>query len=272
MPDSADIPSVDEFKLYQALVREKLGIHLPEQKRAMLGHRLLKRLRSLQIQGFLPYFQYINCPEHKQELKQALELVTTNETYFFREIKHFEYLRDEILAKRSRALVEPFRVWSAACSSGEEPYSIAMTLSAYCQGSWELLASDVNETVLAKARKGIYLDNRMSHMSDSMRRRFCRRGTEEFDGYLRVIPELRKRVSFMQFNLLNDMQGLGHFDLIFLRNVLIYFDEPSKEKIIKRIAMQLKPGGYLFTGHSESFHGMSDDLESIQPAILKRHD
>ena len=143
-----------------------------------------------------------------------------------------------------------------------------MTLMDQCDCSWSLLATDVNSAMINKARKGIYLDNRTSLLSDEYRKRFCRKGIEEFDGHFRIIPELRKSVQFMQFNLLDDMSNLGQFDLIFLRNVLIYFDEQSKKKILDKITLMLKPGGFLFTGHAESFHGLCPKLISVQPAIL----
>lgn len=264
-----EVPSEQEFALYQELIYKKLGIHLPKQKRAMLGHRLLRRLRALDIPDFSSYYQFITKPKHADELKEALELVTTNETFFFREIQHFTFLKDEIIPKRRIGASESFRVWSAACSTGEEPYSIAMTLAKYCLRDWSILATDVNDSVITHARKGIYLDERMTLLSGDLRRRYCRRGTEEFAGHLRVVPDLRRRVCFKQFNLLDDMSAFGQFDLIFLRNVLIYFDEDSKVEILNRIARQLKPGGYLFTGHSESFHGACSKLDSIRPAIMQ---
>jgi len=269
MSHPVEMPTPDEFCRYQALVKRELGIHLPDQKRTMLGHRLLKRLRKLEIADFGQYYKFITHTANRGELREALELITTNETFFFRETKHFDFLRYKILSERARS-GKPFRVWSAACATGEEPYSIAMMLHSYCPMDWALLASDVNETVLSVARRGIYLDDRTNHLPGDMRRRYCRKGTDDFEGYLRVVPDLRKNVQFFQFNLLDDMAALGEFDLIFIRNVLIYFDETSKAQIIRRVAKQLVPGGYLFVGHSESCHGIDPSLRSVQPAILQR--
>ncbi len=270
MTEYTEVPSEQAFRQYQRLVSEKLGIHLPDTKRAMLGHRLLKRLRALEIEDFDAYFQYINRRQNEAELTNALELVTTNETFFFREIQHFDFLQQLVLGSFRRNSATPLRIWSAACSTGEEPYSIAMLLSKYCLREWVILATDVNESVLQQAKKGIYLDDRMSLLSDEFRARYCRKGTDEFEGYLRVIPSLRRRITFEKFNLIEDMAGVGNFDVIFLRNVLIYFDEEGKTAILNRVAQRLKPGGFLFTGHSESFHGVCSQLESIQPAILQR--
>ncbi len=268
MSCSHELPTEKEFTYFQNLVYAKLGIRLIEKKRAMLGHRLLKRVHALELDSFKQYYDYIVDSKHEHELKLALELITTNETFFFREIEHFRFLESEILSKTNAGTGSCFRVWSAACSTGEEPYSIAMTLQTHCRKDWDLLATDVNSTVLASARKGIYQDVRTELLSDEYRRRYCRKGRDEFTGYFRVIPELRSKVRFGVFNLLDDMKPLGRFDLVFLRNVLIYFDDTSKQDILTRMAEVLNPGGYLFTGHAESFHGLKTRFKAVKPAIL----
>lgn len=262
-----EIPDEATFAQFQALVLARLGIHLPIQKRAMLGHRLLKRLRETNSKDFQQYYDLITNRRNARELEYALELITTNETFFFREEKHFEFLKELIKAKRTS---ESYRVWSAACSTGEEPYSIAMTLAEHCAANWSILASDVNKRVMSFAKKGIYLDERTSLLPLEYRRRYCRKGRDEFAGHLRVCPELRQRIEFKMFNLLEPMSVLGSFDLVFLRNVMIYFNEDTKKSIVSRVSNIIKPGGYLFIGHSESLFGMADDFDLVKPSIYRR--
>ena len=262
------LPSEEVYTLFQKLVYNKLGIHLAKQKRMMLGHRLLNRVKRSQVNGFSDYFRFITNPENSHELEVALELMTTNETFFFREEKHFEYLANAILPK-----INPnreYKVWSAASSSGEEPYSIAMLLNEHCPTPWSVVASDVNKSVLAHARKGIYIDDRTKLLPKKYRQTYCVRGTDEFEGYMRVKPELRKRLHFFYFNLLDNMASLGKFDLIFIRNVMIYFDDKTRQKIIKGLQQCLNKDGYLFISHSETLHGLEHSFELIKPAIYQR--
>lgn len=262
------LPTEKEYKAYQSLIYNKLGINLTTQKRAMLGHRLYKRLLARDCQDFGQYYHLIMLPKNNKEQELALELITTNETFFFREFQHFQHLQDSILNDWPRESL--FRVWSAACSTGEEAYSLAMTLQKQLTSAWQITATDVNRSVLKKAQKAIYLDQRTEHIPKHFRHEFCRRGVDEFSGYMRVIPKLRNKINFTQFNLLNDMSELGSFDLIVIRNVLIYFDEQTKRKIIANIAKQLSPKGWLYVGHSESLFGISDEFTLIQPAVYRK--
>lgn len=264
---SVSLPTEQEFSQFQGLIYQLLGIELTPQKRAMLGHRLIKRVDALGLPGFGAYYQYIRQLENKSELDTALELITTNETFFFREEKHFQFLKDEILP--SIKLSRPFDVWSAACSSGEEPYSIAMLLDHQRKGLWSILATDVNNRVIEKARKGIYLDDRTDLIPDSYRRRYCRMGVGEFDGYLRVAPNIRAKIDYQTLNLNQTFKSIGPFDLVFLRNVMIYFNDEVKTNILKKISKVLKPEGWLFISHSESLHGLTDEFTSVRPAIYR---
>ena len=261
------MPSDREFQLYQKLIFERLGIFLPEQKKALLGNRLWKRLKACNFEGFSEYYRYILSAQGRNELDTALELVTTNETYFFREQKNFDFLRDSILAKISSG--KKIRIWSAAASTGEEPYSIAMLLRDRCVGEWELLCSDVNNTVLAQAQRGVYPDARVENIPDNYLQRFCRKGVGPQEGHVRVVSELREKVEFFQLNLNEPFPDLGRFDVVFLRNVLIYFETETKRKVLERIARTLNPGGYLFVGHSESLHGISEHFTAVKPAIYR---
>ncbi len=267
MDSATPIPSDKEFLLFQQLIQDKLGIFLPPQKKALLSNRLWKRLQACHVKGFGDYYRLILSPQGKNELSLALELITTNETYFFREQKHFDYLQEEILPKQRSG--SNFRVWSAASSTGEEPYSIAMVLKDRCASEWELLCSDVNRTVVEQAKIGVYPDMRVKNIPPEYLRRFCRKGVGPQQGNVRVSAELRESVQFFTLNLHEDFPDIGKFDLIFLRNVLIYFENDNKAKILDRIAEKLKPGGILFVGHSESLHGISTRFTPVKPAIYR---
>ena len=261
------VPDDRELKLFQRLVLERLGIHLPDQKRTLISNRLWKRLQARGVNRFRDYYDLINRRDEQDELNLALELITTNETYFFREPRHFDYLKDQILPSlRDRSEV---RIWSAACSSGEEIYSIAMVLSEQRGNNWELLGSDVNLSMLERARLGIYLDQRTDQIPESYRRRFCRRGIGPHEGRLRIVPELRSRIRLQQIRLHEPLPDVGIFDVIFLRNVMIYFDERTRARVVQQVAAHLAPGGYLFVGHAESLHGIGSQLAPVQPAIYR---
>jgi len=262
-----NLPSEEEFVLFQKLVYGRLGISLPIQKRVMLGHRLIKRVRKTKSDNFTKYYKYINLLENSTELEIALELITTNETFFFREEKHFEYLANEILPNITPN--QTLKIWSAACSTGEEPYSIAMLLHHHYTAPWQLMASDVNNSVIEHAKKGIYINERTTFLPDEYRKAYCSKGTDQFEGYMRVKPQLRNKINFFNFNLLDDMNSLGQINLIFIRNVMIYFDDEVRQKIIKNISRILAPEGWLFISHSETLHGLEHDFELIHPAIYK---
>jgi chemotaxis protein methyltransferase CheR len=263
----SQLPSDKEFYLFQKLILERLGIFLPLQKKALLTNRLWKRLRENDLHSFEDYYRFIMGSNGKTELDVALELITTNETYFFREQKHFDYLEQTILPGFRQG--KKLRVWSAAASTGEEPYSIAMLLYDKCPSVWELECSDVNNTVLEQARRGIYPDARIRNIPQDYLHRFCRKGVGPQAGYVRVTQDLRNRVNFFPLNLHNDFPDIGKFDVVFLRNVLIYFENDIKEQVLERIAKVLNPNGILFVGHSESLHGVSTRFAPIKPAIYK---
>jgi chemotaxis protein methyltransferase CheR len=193
-------------------------------------------------------------------------LLTTNETYFFREPKHFDWLQRAVRARRNSA--QSFRVWSAASSTGEEAYSIAMVLADSLGGAaWEVLGSDISARVLAHACTGHYSMQRASHIPEYYLKRFCLRGVGEQRGTLLIKRELRERVRFCQVNLNAGLPRLGSFDVIFLRNVMIYFNEETKRRVVARLLTVLKAGGSFLVGHSESLHGINDTVEAVAPAI-----
>lgn len=261
------LPSDKEFILFQQLILERLGIFLPLQKKALLTNRLWKRLRDCDLTSYQDYYRFITEKKGEAELHVAMELITTNETYFFREQKHFDYMAQAILPEFKKG--KKIRVWSAASSTGEEPYSIAMMLEDKCQGQWELECSDVNNSVIEQARKAIYPDARVRNIPQHYLHRFCRKGVGPQEGFVRVTQELRDKVNFFTLNLHHTFPDIGKFDLVFLRNVLIYFENDTKAKVLERIANVLNPNGVLFVGHSESLHGVTPRFTPIKPAIYR---
>jgi chemotaxis protein methyltransferase CheR len=267
MDKAHKLPSDTEFSKFQTLILDRLGIFLPDSKKTLLMNRLWKRLLANHLTSYHDYYCFIMSKKGSAELDIAMELMTTNETYFFREQKHFDYLASAILPKIKPQ--DSFRVWSAAASTGEEPYSIAMLLADRCPASWELLCSDVNATVIEQAKIGIYPESRVQNISEQYLRRFCRKGVGPQEGYVRVAADLRARVNFFTLNLNINFSDIGKFDVVFLRNILIYFENDIKEKVLARIAKTLKPNGILFVGHSESLHGVTQRFSPIQPAIYR---
>ena len=266
---STPLLSDREFGLLRDWVYAKAGISMSDAKKQLVMGRLQKRVLHHGLRSYADYHQMISSGQAREESQMALDLLTTNETYFFREPKHFDFLRARVLPERRAGA--SFRVWSAACSSGEEPWSIAMSLAEKLNdGSWEILASDLSTRVLAQAASGQYAMERAEHIPRALLTKYCLRGVGNQDGTFRIGPELRRWASFRQVNLNEKLPDVGQFDLIFLRNVLIYFNAETKAEVVRRLCTHLRPGGYFFCGHSESLQGMELPLEAVQPAIYRR--
>jgi chemotaxis protein methyltransferase CheR len=258
-----------EFSRFQRFIYDAAGITMTPAKKALVCGRLSKRLHAHSLDSFSEYFELLSSGRAADEVQTAVDLLTTNETYFFREPKHFELLRS--LATDAAGRAQPFRVWSAASSSGEECYSIAMVL-ADCLGdtSWEVVGSDISKRVLQRARTGHYPLERTRHIPASYLKRFCLRGTGEQEGTLLVDRRLRQRVSFAQVNLNADLPRLGTFDIVFLRNVMIYFNGDTKRQVVARVLSVLKPGGHFCIGHSESLNDISTAVQQLAPSIYRK--
>lgn len=255
-----------EFSQFQKLIYQLAGINLSPAKKALVGARLAKRLAHYHLDTYGDYFKLLTSAHNADELQVTVDLLTTNETYFFREPKHFDFLRGKVLSAHKPG--NNFRVWSAACSSGEEAYSIAMVLADHLGGDpWEVVASDISTRVLEKARNGHYPMDRIHGISQEHLSRYCLKGVGTQNNTLLVDKKLRSRVSFMQVNLNQSLPNLGTFDLIFLRNVMIYFDQKTKRQIVQRMLPLLKPGGHFLVGHSESLNGVVDTLHPLAPSI-----
>lgn len=256
-----------DFRRFQQLVFEVAGIHLSAAKRSMVAGRLAKRLKALQLVDFTSYVRCLDSDP--EERRRAVDLLTTNETYFFREPKHFEFLREQVLAHLPED--RPVRVWSAACSSGEEAYSLAMLLDDVLgTRGWEVMGSDISSRVLQRARRGLYPMARIDLMPSGYLKRYCMKGTGQYTGQFLVSGVLRERVGFSQVNLNAALPQLGAFDVIFLRNVMIYFSVQTKSRVVRRVLNLLRPGGYFFVGHAESLVGIADGLQTVRPSIYRK--
>jgi chemotaxis protein methyltransferase CheR len=259
-----------EFSLFQRFIFDAAGIFLAPGKKALVSGRLAKRLAHFKLASYGDYFKLVGSGMAPGEAQVVIDLLTTNETYFFREPKHFDLLRT--LAQETIAPARPFRVWSAACASGEEAYSIAMVLDDV-RGAhgWEVVGTDISARVLVAARSGHYLRERTAHVPPAYLQRYCLRGVDEQEGTVLVERSLRQRVQFHQVNLNGPLlPDFGLFDVIFLRNVLIYFDLPTKARVVARLAAALRPGAYLLTGHAESLHGMHGVLRAQAPSVYRK--
>jgi chemotaxis protein methyltransferase CheR len=268
-----------EFALFQRLIHRESGIFLPEAKKALVVARLTRRVRALGLPTFGSYYDVVDA-DREGEKVVMLDNICTNETRFFREPRQFEFLENEVLPRwkeRAEAGLMPrrIRVWSAACSTGEEPYSLAMLLRTHlpAESGWtiEILASDLSTKVLAAAREGVWPLSRMEEIPPPYLRAYMLRGMRGEQGKMRAQPVIRDLITFRRLNL-NDAQYLvdGPFDLIFCRNVLIYFNRETKAAVVDRLTRHLAPGGLLFLGHSETLHGAAHALKHCGPTAYAR--
>jgi len=268
-----------EFARFRELVEAEVGIHLSSVKQALVNARLLARIRELGLGTFHEYYERVVSSPH-DELIRFINAICTNETRFFREPAQFEYLRarlsvawrrDAEAGRRSRRV----RVWSAACSSGEEPYTLAMALLGGLPPDWsvEVLATDISTKVLERAVAAVYPMERLQEIPSELHKRFLLRGVGSRDGAFRVGPSVRSAVRFQRENLVTgDFTPLGQFDLILCRNVLMYFRPETRRTVVSRLLRQLAPDGQLFVGHSESLHGLELDVETVAPTIYRLKD
>jgi chemotaxis protein methyltransferase CheR len=259
-----------EFAQFQRFIFESAGISLSPAKKALVSGRLARRLEQTRTASYADYFKLLASGSAPQEVQTAIDLLTTNETYFFREPRHFDFLRAQLEAMPSVS-GQPLRIWSAAGSTGEEAYSIAVLLED-CRpgGNWEIIASDISTRVIQKARAAHYPMERARHVPRNYLQRFCLKGEGPHEGTLLVERSLRNKVKFLQVNLNTPLPELGTFDFVFLRNVLIYFNAETKRKVIERIQPVLRRGGCLLVGHSESLHGINDNLQVVAPSVYRK--
>jgi chemotaxis protein methyltransferase CheR len=263
----------ENYDFIRQIIYDHSRIHLGPDKKALVSSRLAKRLRALRLPSYDAYCRLLRSPKGREEVTHLVDVISTNHTHFFREVRHFEFLREAVIPPWKARGGGAFRVWSAAASSGEEPYSIAITLSEALglEVNWRVHATDISQRMLTTAQNGIYLAERLSHVPPEWQRRYFQRGMADWEGNYRVREEIRRRVDFQHLNLLQTAYPFAtRFDVIFCRNVMIYFDRPTQEALIEKLSHQLAAGGYLMVGHSESLSGIQHGLAAVQPAIYQK--
>lgn len=266
-----------EFKRLSEFVHTEVGIKLPPSKKVMVEARLQKRLRLLGMAGYHDYYEFLFSPQGlDEELVHLIDVITTNTTEFFREPRHFEVLSQDVLPAWREAFgpARPFRLWSAGCSTGEEPYTLSIILSEFAMRvpgfRFSIMATDISTRVLALAKNGVYPEERLAKMTLELKRRYFLRSKDRSRKLVRLVPELRKAVDFRRLNFMETFRFPEPMDTIFCRNVMIYFDRATQEQLLSKFCQQLRPGGFLFIGHSESLTGMDLPLRQHAPTVYRK--
>lgn len=280
VPEDIDVfkaeMSREDFMVFSDYIYTRYGIKMPEIKRVMLQGRLLKRIRELGMHSYSEYKEYFFSPEgQEKELYNFLSVVTTNKTDFFREPVHFDYLSNNVLPEMREDGKKKIKIWSAACSSGEELYTISIVLHEYMEKypdmGYQILGTDISNNVMDKAVRGIYAERTIDVIPLALKKKYFYRSKDRHNPTVRVSPELQKNISLKYLNLMDNQYDIKEmYDVIFCRNVLIYFDRETQEKVINKLCRHLVSGGYLFIGHSESVANMDVPLKNIKPTIFKR--
>ncbi|WP_317898016.1 CheR family methyltransferase [Aurantibacillus circumpalustris] len=269
-----------DFTKLSNFIFSNYGIKMPPAKKGMLQARLQSRLRATNIGSFKEYCDYIfSLNNTDPEVVQMIDVVSTNKTDFYRESAHFDFMLSTALPEFDKQYRrENLKVWSSACSSGEEVYTIAMVISEYLENNknfdYSVLGTDISSRILAKASNAIYGEDRVEGIPLNIKRKYLLRSKNRENPSVRLIPEIRKRASYQRLNLMDEQYSSvpRDFDIVFCRNVLIYFDRPTQESVINKLCRHLKPGGYFFLGHSESITGIDVPLKQIKPTIFKKID
>lgn len=269
-----------EFLRFSAFVYDQTGIKMPPVKKTMLEARLQKRLKANSIDSFEEYSDFVFSKEGRAtELIHLIDVVTTNKTDFFREPAHFEYMVKtaipNILERRGDFLREPLRIWSAGCSTGEEPYTLAMVMSEFASCRPDLrvaiMASDISTRVLQTAHSGIYPEERTDTIPLNLKKKYLTRSREKSRSLVRICPQLRSMVSFKRINFMdNDLGIVEKMDIIFCRNVVIYFDKQTQQALMQKFYRQLRAGGYLFIGHSETLNGLDVEFKAVASTVYRK--
>lgn len=264
-----------QFDRISKLVYQVSGIDLHEGKEELIKARLLKRLRHLRIPNFDNYLKYLDSDKSGTEIGAMVDFLTTNKTNFFREPKHLDFLREAIIPSLGKG---PVRVWSAGCSSGEEPYSIAIVLNESVldieRKDVKILATDISDRMIEKARQGFYDEESLKALPVPVRHKYFRKADFQTESHCgrkyQVVPALKSMISFAKLNLMDEWPMRGPFDIVFCRNVMIYFDKPTQENLVKRFWTILRDDGYLFVGHSESLNFLTHDFHYVKPAVYRK--
>jgi len=265
--------TAEEFEKIRQMIYRLCGINLCPGKEGLVKSRLMKRLRKLTLGSFEEYLAFVESDSSGQELTTMIDLLTTNKTSFFREAEHFEFLKTQILP-RILSTGQPVRFWNAGCSSGEEPYTVAIVLREAVPNldlrDVKILATDISTKILAKAKKGEYDRETLQGIPEGLIRKYFLTMPNTRGLVCQVKDTLRSHVRFARLNLMQSWPMKGPFDVIFCRNVMIYFDKPTQRQLVSRFHEILKPGGYLFIGHSESLANTSSDFRYLQPAVYRK--
>jgi chemotaxis protein methyltransferase CheR len=276
MPKSSGM-TTREFGLFSQFIEKTCGIKMPDSKKLMLESRLQKRLRHHGLSSYREYYDYLVSKQGmREELVSMIDVVTTNKTDFFREAAHFSYLAESVLPWLPEVEIQNgVRIWSAGCSSGEEPYTLAMTLSEYARNSpgfrFSILATDICTDVLKSAKLGVYEEDKIEPIPDEIKKRYLLRSKDKNKGIVRICPELRSAVTFRRLNFMDETFGIGNpLRIIFCRNVMIYFDRQTQEILLNKFCRHLLPGGYLFLGHSETLNGLDVPLVQVNSTIYRK--
>jgi len=259
----------DEFAVFQDMIYDQVGISMSEKKKSLVEGRLARRLRHYGFSSFAEYIKLINSG-NVAERQIVVDMLTTNETSFFREQRHFDFLSEQVMSNIRHE--QPYRIWSGASSSGEEAYSMAMLFADRCRSDkWEIVGTDISQRILARARAARYPLDASGKIPNDYLNRYCLRGVGEQSGTLMIDKKLTSKVTFKSLNLNGEWpSSMGMFDLILLRNVMIYFDQQTKSVLVEKILRHLRPGGYFMIGHSETLTGISSGVRMIRPSIYQK--
>jgi len=279
---SANIPAVlsdKVFNRFSSFIYEEVGIKLPPAKKTMLEARLNKRLKAHAFRSFEEYADFVFSAEGRsEELVNLIDVVTTNKTDFFREPVHFEYLVKSAIPSlvdaHGAGFSRPFKIWSAGCSTGEEPYTMSMVLSEFAASQpgfkASILATDISTVVLSKAKNAIYAEDRVDTIPLQLKRKYLLKSKDKSKPLVRMAPAIRSMIQFRRLNFMEDFGMHEHMDVIFCRNVIIYFDKPTQERLLNRFCKQLISGGYLFLGHSETLSGLNVPLTAVASTVYRK--
>ena len=280
--DRKEVLAEKDFLRLSAFIYAECGIKISEKKKVMLEARFQKRLRHLGMTSFDDYCAYLFSPQGlESERYHMIDAVTTNKTDFFREPSHFEFLVNtalpELIVPRESGTGKKLTIWSAGCSTGEEPYTLAMVINEFAQRypdlgfTWSILATDISTKVLEKARQAVFDMERAIPIPEPLKRKYLLKSKDRNKGLVRIVPELRQMVRFRRLNFMDDDFGLrDKMDVIFCRNVIIYFDRPTQTRLLTKFYNQLRPAGYLFMGHSETLHGLNVPFLQVAPTIYRK--
>ena len=268
-----------QFRKIAKFMEENVGIKMPESKRLMIQARLSSRLKALRFADFNQYIDYVfaNHKDGQEEMILMIDALTTNLTHFFRENTHFEYMTNSVLPEFYSQGLQKLEIWSAGCSSGEEPYTLSIVMNEYLRAhqrqflDFKILATDISTKVLTKAMNAVYPMSSVDKLSYDMKKKYFLRSRNREKALVRVKEEVRNRVNFQRLNFMDaNYSHCGMKNIIFCRNVLIYFDKPTQEAVVRKLVNQLVPGGYLFLGHSETIFGMNLPLKNMAPTVFRK--